>query len=107
MLPYFLGVARDWRDAADRLRARGVPEGHPALGVWREAAWCHLLFARGLRAAALARLRAVVRGVTGVCPPLDETAAELFARLRAAVSARFPDEFDPPSPPCVPQSRSP
>ena len=68
MLPYFLGVARDWRDAADRLRARGVPEGHPALGVWREAAWCHLMFARGRPDAALAKLRAAVRSVTGQWP---------------------------------------
>jgi hypothetical protein len=46
MLPFFLERAREWRAVADALRARGVPDGDPALWVWREAAWCHLLFTR-------------------------------------------------------------
>lgn len=37
-LPPFLALARDWRAAADALRAGGVPERDPALSVWREAA---------------------------------------------------------------------
>ena len=90
MLPYFLRLARQWRAAADRLRAEGLPEGHPLLGVWREAAWCHLMFSRGLPAAALARLRVAVRAVTGVTPPGDETTTDLIARLRDALAARDP-----------------
>ena len=97
MLPFFLALASEWRDVADRLRAWGVPEGHPLLSVWREAAWCHLLFARGLDAAAVARLRTVVRDVTGTAPAENETAGDLFARLRDAVSARYPDVFTLPT----------
>ena len=63
---YFLALAQEWWDTAAALRARGVPEGDPALGVWREAAWCHLLFTRGHHAAVVTRLRAVVLDVTGV-----------------------------------------
>ena len=102
--PYFLALAQEWWDAAAVLRARGVPEGDPVLGVWREAAWCHLLVARGHFAAVVTRLRAVAREVAGVHPsvpatvPADETeaasaAVELFAVLRAAVTARHPTAF--------------
>ena len=86
MPPDFLKLARDWRDVADRLRAAGVPEGHPVLGVWREAAWCHLMFARGRPDAALAKLRAVVEQATGLPPPNGEPAA-LFVLLREAATA--------------------
>jgi hypothetical protein len=103
-LPYFLALTRDWWAAADALRAVGVPDGDPALTVWREAAWCHVLFGRGLYHAALASLRAAVRRVTGVplpdpsLPPATETealsvAADLFGRLRAVVAARHPRAF--------------
>jgi hypothetical protein len=93
MLPCFLALACEWRDAADRLRSHGLPEGHPLLGVWREAAWCHVLFARGLHAAAAARLRVVVRDVTGVFPPAGEGVADMFSRLRGVASARHPEVF--------------
>ena len=93
MLPFFLAVAREWRGVADRLRARGVPAGDPLLGVWREAAWCHVLFARGLHAAAAARLRVVVRDVTGVFPPPGEDVPDMFSRLRGVASARHPEVF--------------
>lgn len=101
-LPFFLALAQEWWDAAIVLRARGVPEGDPALGVWREAAWCHLMLARGKHTAAVARLPAVVRAVTGVSIPVplpagrDEAvsvAADLFAVLRTAVSVRYPTAF--------------
>ncbi len=102
-LPFFLALAQEWWDAAIVLRARGVPEGDPALGVCREAAWCHLMFARGRHAAVVARLPAVVRAVTGVSIPVPSptgrdgavsAAADLFALLRTAVSARYPTAFD-------------
>ena len=106
-LPFFLALARDWRAAADALRAAGVPDGDPALGVWREAAWCHVLFTRGHCPAPLASLRAFVRAVTGESPdaiPLSVTeaeavvtAAELFDWLRNTVSARHPHAFGRPA----------
>jgi len=86
MLPVFLEIASEWRDTADRLFAAGVPEGHPLLDVWREAAWCYLMFARGRPDAALARLRAVVEEATGLLPPSGEAFA-LFALLREAATA--------------------
>jgi hypothetical protein len=102
-LPFFLALARDWRAAADVLRAAGVPDNDPALRVWREAAWCHVLLTRGQCPAALASLRDVVRAVTGESPgcitlPMTEAdavtaAADLFDRLRAAVMARYPHAF--------------
>jgi hypothetical protein len=44
---YFLRAGVEWVRVADALRAAGAPEQDPALGVWREAAWCHLLFTAG------------------------------------------------------------
>ena len=82
-----------------------MAEGDPALGVWREAAWCHLLFTRGHYAAVVTRLGAVVLDVTGVSVtvpvPVDEAesvdaAADLFAQLRFTVSARHPMVFGLP-----------
>jgi len=100
VLPHFFQLARDWRDAADRLRAAGVPERHPLLGVWREAAWCHLMFSRGRPEVALARLRAVVREVTGNSPRGERVeraaaATDLFTLLREAASARYRHAFHP------------
>src|SRR4051812_35103980 len=107
MLPFLLAHAREWWAAADALRVAGVPEGEPALTVWREAAWAHVLFSRGLYDAAVARLRWVFRAVTGVRPPVVTrptaeadvvaVAAELFARLRAFVSARHLVAFRSPA----------
>jgi hypothetical protein len=104
-LPDFLAMARDWRAIADELRARGVSED-PALGVWREAAWCHLLFTSGKFALAVARLRVVVRDVVGrppasAHPPSNHdealaAASDLFAQIRAAVTARHPSAFGRP-----------
>jgi hypothetical protein len=106
-LPFFLALARDWRAAADTLRAGGVPDADPARRVWREAAWCHVLFARRQYHAALASLRAVVRAVTGesldaitqpsTAAEAATAAADLFDRLRAAVSARYPHAFCRPA----------
>lgn len=103
-LPLFRDLARDWRAAADGLRDCGVPEDDPALGVWREAAWCHVLFGRGQSDAALMSLRAVVRNVTGKLPPpspppMNEAVAlsaagDLFAQLRSWVFAHHPRAFD-------------
>ena len=93
MLPFLLAVAREWRGVADRLRARGMSGGDPLLGVWREAAWSHVMFARGLHAAATARLRLVVRDVIGVFPPTGEDVADMFSRLREVASARYPEVF--------------
>jgi hypothetical protein len=106
-LPFFLALARNWRAAADALRAAGVPDDDPAVRVWREAAWCHVLFVREVYHAALASLRAVVRAVTGESPcvilsPVTEVAAvtaatDLFDLLHATVSARHPRAFDRPA----------
>ena len=87
MPPDFLKLARDWRDAADRLRATGVPEGHPRLGVWREAAWCHLMVARGRPDAALSKLRAVVEEATGLPTPAGGPAAPSVLLREAATAA--------------------
>jgi hypothetical protein len=102
-LPFFLEHARQWRAAADALRACGVPEGDPALTVWREAAYCHLLLIKGLHRAAVKRLREVLGAVANerlitAAPPGCEAdalsvAAELFALIRSAVSARHPAAF--------------
>ena len=105
-LPFFLAHAREWWAVADTLRAIGVRPADPALSVWREAAWCHLLFAAGKHAAALERLRAVDRDVIGVPPeyapvPSDQAAAlaeaaERLARMKAAVIARYSAAFAQP-----------
>lgn len=105
-LPFFLALARDWWEVADVLRANGTPPDDPALTVWREAAWCYVLFAAGKDTAALPRLRAVIHAVTGAPPdpnrqPTSQSealgvAADLFARLQEAVSARHPAAFGPP-----------
>lgn len=102
-MPFFLALARDWMTAADRLRAAGVPEGDPALAIWREAAWCHLLLRAGKCQNIVPHLRAVVGGVTGAVPgtilrPATPAEAEiaataLFESLRAAVEARHPAAF--------------
>jgi hypothetical protein len=91
---------------ADELRARGVREGEPVLGVWREAAWCHLLFAAGKYAGAVARLRVVLGDVTGApahALPRTTTrgealraAVDVFDRLRVAVDALHPGAFTNP-----------
>lgn len=106
-LPFFLALARDWRAAADALRAGGMPDDDPALRVWREAAWCHVLYGRGQYQAALASLRVVVRAVTGESPavipsPATEAAAvtaaaDLFDLLQVTVSARYPRAFGRPA----------
>jgi hypothetical protein len=106
-LPFFLAHAREWWAASDALRAAGAREDDPALGVWREAAWCHLLFGAGKYTPVLARLRHVCRGVTGASPPAVpvpagelealDLAADLFARMRDAVCARFPAAFGRPA----------
>lgn len=106
-VPDFLAVAAEWWAAADALRAAGVPAHDPALRVWREAAWCHVLLARGRHDALTVRLRAAVAAVTGMPPTpaaSPTTAAEgvaaaavLFGRLRAAVSARHPRAFPRPA----------
>jgi hypothetical protein len=69
-----------------------------ALGLWREAAWCHALFAAGRYAAVPARLRAVWAGAfpadragPGSIQRPDRaetsaTAADTFRRLRLAVA---------------------
>ena len=106
-LPFFLALARTWRTTADALRAVGLSEADPVLRVWREAAWCHVLYGRGQYRVALASLRAVVRAVTGESPdsmpPLATeveavtAAANLFERLHVAVSARYPHAFGRPA----------
>jgi hypothetical protein len=101
MLPFFLERAREWRAVADALRARGVPEGDPALWVWREAAWCHLLHARSRHDLIVARLKAVFCELSGAstaptprglrAAELLACAVDLFEWLRAAASVRHPD----------------
>jgi hypothetical protein len=106
-LPLFLEVACEWWAVADSLRASCVSE-HPALTVWREAAWCHLLFTSGRYDAIVARLRVVLASVAGELPrdarpqPADEAevlaaASDVFARIRLAVSARYPNAFALPT----------
>jgi hypothetical protein len=105
---FFLRAGAEWLAVADALRAAGVPGGDPALGVWREAAWCHLLFADGNYPALVLRLRAVLAGVLGESAPdvpasLPDragalaAAADIFARLWLAVSARYPVVFGRPA----------
>lgn len=93
MRAFFLDRAVEWRLIADELRAQGVPEDEPALRVWREAAWCHLLLEAGRERAALDCLRAAVCAVTGRSAPENASPATLFVRLRATVSARHPGAF--------------
>ncbi len=106
MLPFFLEQAREWWAVADKLRARGVSD-EPALWVWREAAWCHLLLTKGLYGAAVTQLGKVFRDVAGVDPPTPMPrprceadvlafANDLFALLRSIVSARYPFAFGRP-----------
>ncbi len=98
-LPFFVRAAREWRAIADALREAGTPADDPALGVWREAAWCHLLFHAGKWSAVVGRLRVVFRDVTGANPPAphphsaDRTvalavAAELFVGMKMALNGR-------------------
>jgi hypothetical protein len=107
MSSFFLDRAREWRAVADALRASGVPEGDPALSVWREAAWCHLLLLKGRHDLIVERLKAVFRHLSGaptaptprgVRPcELLAAAVDLFEWLRAAVSVRHPDVFRRPA----------
>ena len=107
MLPFFLSQASEWRAVADALRARGVPEADPALSVWREAAWCHLLLMKGRPDLIVERLKAVFRELSGAptaptprsARPCELLAAavDLFEWLRAAVSVRHPDAFRRPA----------
>jgi hypothetical protein len=94
MKSYFLDRAVEWRLIADELRAHGAPEDDPALRVWREAAWCHVLLRAGREQAAFDCLRRLVRVVTGQPAPEQTSPVALFVRLRAAVSARYPAAFD-------------
>jgi hypothetical protein len=105
---FFLRAGAEWLAVADALRAAGVPGGDPALGVWREAAWCHLLFADGNYPALVLPLRAVLANVLGVPAPdapaaganraeVLAAAADIFGRLRLAVSARYPLAFGRPA----------
>lgn len=110
MLPFFLERAREWRAVADSLRAGGVPEHDPVLWVWREAAWCHLLLARGRHDLIVARLKAVFQLVSGA--PTAPTprglrtaeflasAVDMFEWLRAAASVRYPNVFGHPAACC-------
>ncbi len=81
-LPFFLALAREWWGVADVLRARGAPPDDPALTVWREAAWCHLLFAAGKDTAALPRLRAVACDATGIPPNRTDNRLTTSRHLR-------------------------
>lgn len=93
MRSFFLDRAVEWRLIADELREEGVPEHDPALRVWREAAWCHLLLNAGHEREALDCLRVAVSRVTGRPEPAHAGPATLFAHLHAAVSARYPSAF--------------
>lgn len=85
---FFLCAAMEWA----ALRAsNGVGPG--LAGLYRELAFCHLLFKRGKYAAVLARLRAVlglnVRN-TGRTPDRAETlaiAADILSTLRLRLAA--------------------
>lgn len=103
-MAFLLEHAVEWRAVADELRARGVEGGAPALAVWREAAWCHLLLNSGRHDVVVVRLRAVLRIVTGATRPgpaprpadgVDALlfAADVFAQLRSVVSTQYPDVF--------------
>jgi hypothetical protein len=104
---FFLRAGIEWAAVADAVRA--APHGDDplrtvALGLWREAAWCHALFAAGRYAAVLDRLRAIRAGVfptdpagpvTGP-PNATETlavAADTFHRLRLVIADRCPGVF--------------
>jgi hypothetical protein len=104
---FFVLTAIEWAAA----RAAHPHEGQlffaTARALYREAAWCHLLFRAGRHAAVLNRLRLVGREVFGIRAPDADLgpdpdaastlalAADLFGRMRAAVAARFPAAFAP------------
>ena len=106
-LTFFLDKAREWWSVSDALRSRGVPEHDPALWVWREAAWCHLLLMKGRHDLIVERLKAVFLNLSGApttptprgARPCEFLAAavDLFEWLRAAVSVRHPDVFARPA----------
>ena len=98
----FLDLAMEWRALADALWARGVAKDDPVLTVWREAAWCQVLLDQGLYPHLLTRLLPAVREVTGgpverARPATEaeavEAAHELFGRLKASLSSRYPEVF--------------
>lgn len=106
MNSFFLDRAREWRAVADALRAAGAPEDDPALWVWREAAWCHLLFTRGRHDLIVARLKEVLQSVSGMSAASASqggststvtVAADLFEWLWAAVSVRHPSALACPA----------
>jgi hypothetical protein len=100
---FFLKAAVEWMRLANSMRER-YPAGEgpiwrAALGLWREAAWCHLLFAAGKHTLLLGRLRVVLAEVVGGRPDPPRrhdraevlaTAADIFTLLRCAVSVRYP-----------------
>jgi hypothetical protein len=99
---FFLEAGIEWVRVADAVR--GIPSGDEplravALGLWREAAWCHVLFTAGKNTALLTRLRTIL-AEAGLDPVQqsggDEVlaaAADIFGRLRLAVADRYPDVF--------------
>jgi hypothetical protein len=104
----FLRAAVEWTAIANAIRVAyptAVGSFHTTVtGLYREAAWCHLLVRAGRESAAVAHLQAICgrmfgdrlaqRDGTGAV----EVATEFFHRFGSAAGARYPAAFKAPPP---------
>jgi hypothetical protein len=99
----------EWAGIADAIRVSyptATGSFHTTVtGLYREAAWCHLLFRAGRDRAVVSRLQTISGGTFGdrIAGPTDGTdvlvvAVEFFRRFRSAAAQRYSAVFD--SRPC-------
>src|SRR5438034_1152449 len=99
---FFIRTAIEWAAIAAAMRPTSSEGNDPlhdaALGLWRELAWCHLLFTAGKHGVLLGVLKTVLRRAVGFeGPSLGEpvaAGAEVLGHVRRAVAARYPAVFD-------------
>ncbi|MBP3957817.1 hypothetical protein J8F10_21400 [Gemmata sp. G18] len=105
----FLRAAVEWVAIRDAVRAVYPAEKNPfyttVCGMYRELAWCHVLFHKGQYVPVVTRLRAIGEGALNIVFPAPvpmspsqteviALAAEVRASFRSAVVARYPAAFD-------------
>lgn len=105
---YFLRIGVEWARIATAIRAH-YPNATDsfALGLWRKAAWCHLLFTAGKQSALLKQLRVLWATASQTYLfdahrlNLNEIplSATIFDLLRSVVVERYPAAFATPHDP--------
>ena len=105
-----LRAAVEWVAIRDAVRAMYPTEKNllytTVCGLYREFAWCHVLFYKGQFIPVVTRLRAICEGPLNIVLPAPASmspsqtevlafAAEVRASFRSAVVACYPAAFDP------------